>query len=818
MKRTVFHLSMTVTCCLVGCTQSLLSSSSLFSKTAMEQRVVEQFTDALDEDNESALRRITSSRFEAKALRSEDVLSDLRVLHLPSGKLTVVEVKDEGEDRKEVIVKEESGGKYQFHLVHDPVKSYWVVDDVMVRQRNNGTRITKSTTEVMDLLVTLRQFLKVWESGSREEILAMTSTDLTKSLSPLPDDWLKALTARIASSYEDGMARKPEANLDEEVAVVKLPSRNGHILLKISRESGEWLVDDVESINRREENRPGSVRRQADAINAVNGFLTAYLAEDHESLAKITDPVFYSSSLKLADLSLVKLPRPADVPAEFDIRAYEGQLTFMIPSGTEIIRLDLVENPDAVVPMVVVGVDTPEKNLSRFSVKEVTLYERSTQRQRTLSSVFTAPTRASLFLKALQQQDVSMLSQISTTEFSSGLWDRVSPEILTELSIPDFYGTGLTLQDSHSIAERTEIEFVTASGLLVSCKMLNQNGTLKVDDVQFPNQDGHVTSLRTRLELTLPIMEFAQAWSEKDLELLQKSCSSDFNRLVWGHLDAIPERFSLVAGQLRQPVLDTRITQERATVRLGRNAESAMTASLVMEHGFWVVDEVRVAVRPGELVGVREKLRGEISEKLLSGSYSTRHSLNGHDVIVPIATPQSADSLFSASDRVQQVSADSSSAEYNKAVQHAVYTREENLDGTMPTGTAVTPAVRTNVFSDGQMAGNMNSGNGAVSTAGFERPLASQKSPSGSVHSATGIQVFGPQAGDVVRTLDEAAGSEIGRQSSAIDMTPETAPVVKDSFMYFGPDKAKLENPAPVSQTEMPRRLTQPADMPIPID
>ena len=108
----------------------------------------------------------------------------------------------------------------------------------------------------------------------------------------------------------------------------------------------------------------------------MNGFLTAYLAEDHESLAKITDPVFYSSSLKLADLSLVKLPRSADVPAEFDIRAYEGQLTFMIPSGTEIIRLDLVENPDAVVPMVVVGVDTPEKNLSRFSVKEVTLYER----------------------------------------------------------------------------------------------------------------------------------------------------------------------------------------------------------------------------------------------------------------------------------------------------------------------------------------------------------------------------------------------------------------------------------------------------------
>ena len=341
MKRTVFHLSITVTCCLVGCTQSLFTSPAFFSKTAMEQRVIEQFTDALDEENESALRLITSTRFEDKALRSEDVLSDLRILHLPSGKLSVVEVKEVNEGKREVIVKEDSGGKYQFHLVQDPVKSYWVVDDVLVRQNNKGTKITKSTTEVMDLLVTLRQFLKVWESGSREEILAMTTPGLSDSLSMLPDDWMKALTSRIASSYEEGMARKPEANLDEVAAVVKLPSRNGHIMLKITRESGEWLVDDVEALNHRENNHPGSVRRQADAINAVNGFLTAYLNDDREALEKIVDPQFYSSSLSLADFSLVKLPHPSEVPAEFDILAFENQLTFMIPSGTEIIRLDL---------------------------------------------------------------------------------------------------------------------------------------------------------------------------------------------------------------------------------------------------------------------------------------------------------------------------------------------------------------------------------------------------------------------------------------------------------------------------------------------
>ncbi|MCP4509708.1 MAG: hypothetical protein GY826_25310, partial [Fuerstiella sp.] len=60
-----------------GCAQSLLNQS------LMEQRVIERFAEALNEENEPALRRITSTRFEEKALQSEDVLSDLQVLPLP---------------------------------------------------------------------------------------------------------------------------------------------------------------------------------------------------------------------------------------------------------------------------------------------------------------------------------------------------------------------------------------------------------------------------------------------------------------------------------------------------------------------------------------------------------------------------------------------------------------------------------------------------------------------------------------------------------------------------------------------------------------
>lgn len=810
MKLIVLNLSLVVSFGLVGCTQSL------FQQATMEKRVIEQFADALEEENEPALRRISSSKFENVALRSDDVLTDLRVLHLPSGELSIVEVTDMDDGAKEVIVKEESGGKYQFHLVRDPVKKYWVVDDVLVRQKKSGTRTTKSTTEVMDLLVTLRQFLSVWESGSREEILAMTSPELTKSLSPLPDEWLQSLTAKIASNYEEGMAKKPEANLDDDEAVVKLPSRNGHILLSITRNSGRWLVDDVEAHNHREEHKPGSVKRQADAINAVNAFLTAYANQDSQTLEAISNPNFYNSSLKMADLSLVALPKASDVATEFDLRAFEQQLTFMISAGAEVLRVDLEE------PMI--NPLKPRKDApSRFLVKDVTLHERSTGRQRSLSSIFTAPTRASLFLKALVEQDIDVLNHVSTPEFSKSIWKRLSPQLVSQLPIPNFETTGLTLTDSHSLADTTELEFTSGSGRLIACRMLTQNGQLRVDDIQFPDENGQVVSLKTRLELAIPVLEFANAWQNRDMESLQKSCSSDFNRLVWSHIAEVPKRFASAAVQLRQPITDTRVTPERATVRIGRDSSSSVTASLIMEHDLWVVDEVRLMNGPQQVVGVRETLRGEIADQLLSGSYSRVHSDDGKDRVVPVVANNEFQQYSEAANGIEQVSGEFS-GDYNKgAVSHAVYTRDGSL-GKNNGAAAVTPAVRTRNLGGGQMAITPNSTSG-IQTAGYQRPAnpALQPRPQ-AARSSDGMQVFGPNANAVANSFDQILGNEFRSSASppraAIDMTGDTQKS-DDDLMYFGPDKDQLKNkstaPAKPVLTR-PRRITQPADAPISIE
>ena len=813
-----------------GCAQSL------FSQSLMEQRVIEQFAEALNEENEPALRRITSTRFEEKALRSEDVLSDLQVMALPKHELTVVEVTNLKNGGREVIAKEESGGKYQFHLVNDPAKHYWVVDDVMVRQLNKSTRVTKSTIEVMDLLMTLRQFLTVWESGDREEILAMTSSDLTGSLRQLPEEWLQALTARIASTYEEGMARRPEANLNENDAVVKLPAKNGHLLIKLVRNSDEWLVDDVEAHNHRVKNHTGSVRRQADAVNAVNTFLTAYGAEDHDSLKRLTTNTFYSDSLKLADLSIIQLPSPAKVPDEFDIRAYEDKLTVMIPAGREIVRLDLEERPSEFTTAdIAAGIGSAAaKNEPRFLIRDVTLYERTNRRQKSLSSVFTAPTRAAFFLKALSERDHESVSQMSSAEFSRATWKRLAPEILSALSIPDFYDESLTLTDSHTVAQRTELEFRTGNGSVLSCRMISENGVLKVDDIQYPNQQGQVTSLRTRLELAAPLLEFATAWNQGDMELLQKSCSSDFNRLVWSNLKGVPAQFPTLASQLGQPIHDTRVTQERATVRLGSADRTVVSASLIIEHDYWVVDEIRLDRNTGDQIGIRETLRREIAAKLLSGSYSTVQSEAGYDVVRPMdMTPPDFDmvnpgqpdrSLSAGTDgpgpdslniqngRIQQASAEVLSHGNQGAIDQAVYERTLNTQQTPLTGSPISHAVYTREYpADPPSTSSTGSG--------IEQ-----------ARSVSGFEVFGPQADRIAESLDAPTPAQQSASlSDPIDMTPAEGGTAmskdvtpRQGFMYFGPDKKTLSTPSSAPDTRpspaVPKRmLTQPADMPIAI-
>ncbi|MFN8711126.1 MAG: hypothetical protein ACK50J_31015, partial [Planctomyces sp.] len=269
--------------CSFGCASAMFDRQALKQKT-MEYRVVNHFTDAMEEENEAALRNATSARFHEKALRSKTAFRDLEILNLPKEDLEVVEIEKSDDKTRQVVVKNESGTKYQFHLIRDQDRRRWVVDDVVFRQQKKGTRVSKSTTEVMDLLLTLREFLETWKAQDREQMLAVCTDDLRKQLETLPEPWLKRLVERITSEYESEMARRPDAQLNENDAHIKLPAKNGFLVVKMVQRDHEWLVSDAELHNRKIENHPGSIRRQAVAMNAVTAFLKSYGDKDHETL------------------------------------------------------------------------------------------------------------------------------------------------------------------------------------------------------------------------------------------------------------------------------------------------------------------------------------------------------------------------------------------------------------------------------------------------------------------------------------------------------------------------------------------------------
>ncbi|GAB5444499.1 MAG: hypothetical protein Fues2KO_48480 [Fuerstiella sp.] len=807
---------------LSGCTQSLFNTSlfdaSFVPSHTAEQRVVQQFTDAITEDNESALRLIVSTRFENIAMSSADALHDLRVVNLPTGDVSVVDVKESDDGRREVIVKEDAGGKYQFVLVKDTEKGYLTVDDVLVRQKGKSTRAARPTTEVIDLLNTLRTFLDVWATGTREEILAMTSPDLTATLQPLSAGWLQALTARTAESYEEGMARKPEASLTDNDAIVKLPARNGHLMMKIVRVEGAWRVDDVEVHNHRDDNHAGSVRRQAQAINAVAGFLKAYQQADQSALQAAAGEKLYDGSLRVADLSMVQLPDPNQVPGEFDIRTYESRLTMMIPFGQEVVRFDLSE---AATPIPAI----PGAGPVGFVVEDVTLYNKSTQRQRSLAAVFTAPTRASIFLKALKDRDHDILTHVSSSEFARATWKRAAPEILQNLSVPEFFAGGIRLTGSHDVADITELEFENSEGVLFSCRLVNQHGTLKVDDVQYPNAQGQITSLRAQLELTIPLLELAAAWEARELRHVQRSCSTDFNRLVWSHLEELPSTYERLPSLLKLPHPAVDVGLEKATVKL-RHADSGttLTAELVTEHDFWVVDELKVMSADGRMVDLRANLRKQIASRLLNGSYSMVHSKDGSERFVPVmnelndARPQyerSASQPVEAPDAIN-----------GGIVPAAHATRRPQSDGKVRTASfeqpagqtnhsKIRPAVHTQIHpADGDFV------NQSATVSEDQHVLTDG-----------GVQVFGPQANKVASTLSASRSVQLHEPIDMTEDLPQTAarPAAANDHLTIVPERpASTSELATDSTSRDPGvlyfgpafddQVSEPADAPIEVE
>lgn len=616
-------LTAALLCTLSGCATSLL-----------EERVITQFVDALEEENVPAIRRVVSTEFERKALRSDDVLRDLDIVKLPEGELEILDVDEPSDDRRSVVVTDESGDKFRFELVRDSQKQRWAVNDVLVRQQKKWKKVrstvTWPTSQVLDLVFSVREYLDAWSGSQRNTILEKSSPALAASLQAVPEAWLPVITSSIAQNYDSSLARKPEAQLNDDAAVVRMPVRGGFLLVSAIQVDNRWLMDDIEIHSRSDSGHPGSIRRQADSVASLGRFLHAFEENDRELLQASATPQFYNATLQFGDLNLVSLPSANVAPAELSIRSFSGRITIIVPTEREFVRFDL-KDPTYRAEKHIARDDAPRV----FHVDNVILNDRTKRNERTLASVFTAPARASLFFTALESRDIGMLRQLSTREFNTAVWSQVNDDTCRRLTMPTSQLQGLKLEGSDVRGDRTELTFSTSEGNQITCRMYEQIGRLLVDDVQFKNADDQILSLRIQSALQVPISQFTTAWNTSDLDGLKETVSTAFDRLVLSNLTEFPPDSVHLAARLDTALQSTRVTEERATVNMGLNTSTTAEVHLVYEHDRWVIDDIVVPGQNGRTVAVKDHLRQLVVDKMRKGTSRAGRVAQSNNVVYP---------------------------------------------------------------------------------------------------------------------------------------------------------------------------------------
>ena len=592
----------------------------------LETRAIEQFTAALAKEDLETLKATSSERFEQKALRREDGLDDFRILKLPTGEISIASVEDVDETRKKVTVEVgESKTKLQYDLVLNETTRKWVVDDIQVRQRKEGLKVTRSVTEQMDLLLSVRDFMSAWKDGERDDALDVTTPELRTILADLPAMQFARLTQRVVGDNKSSKLR-PEAQLDGDVAVVRLPRSVGQLVLSLKLLDGTWKIDDLAVESRAEKDHIPSLKKMAIAMRTAAQFLTAYEAEDRKRLEQVCTPRFYASSLAPANFDMVNLPG-ADAPNDAaSIKLQDRRADFIIPTEKELVKISLVRKDET---------EQSSEAVVEFLVEDVTLYELDGSQEKRISSLFTSHAILKLFCEALATGDLTMLRKTSTADFSRRVWNRIGDPATPTAGEP----LRPTLQDlpvAQLLAGEPQIAGTAFQGALTEITVLHGShrvvyhlrdtaGEVRVDDVQW-KVEGLPVSFKERCEWLYPVRTLAVALQSAEIPNLQRACSFEFNRLVWNQAEFVPPMGVTAAHHLQAPLSSIESTSERAMITLGDEKFGAQVL-LVREQSHFIVDEVLL------IAGAEPQQRGRLKQELRN--YFAEHGTRAPGAVMP---------------------------------------------------------------------------------------------------------------------------------------------------------------------------------------
>lgn len=568
----------------------------------VETRAITAFSEALQEENLAELKARTSSRFDAKALRLPESIDDIAILRLPGGDMEITQVEEISDHKKLVSVKfEKSRQKYKYQLIRDAESGRWVVDDVLITKKKDGITSRKPVTELMDLMSRVREFLTAWDSGIRGEMLEVATPEFGEMLSQLPRGYLARLAEKAIGDRASDRTFRPEAQIDEDVAVVRLPRRSGQMIISFQQMGGEWLISDMAIESRQDKDHVPSVRQLATALSSAVTFLTAYNAGDKDTLKTVCEKSFYQGSLVPADLKSVTLPNPEESVDTFQIKLHAGLADFVVPHRNELVKIniDRVEGEDS---------DTPDQ----FLVSDVTIYELDGNQEKRLSAMFLSHTIVDIFAEGLVTRDLDTVRLTATPDFQKRVWKKLTQRELLNLDMPEIEIAIPKIMTTVFMGAVTEVTVQQGSRALIYV-LKDHDGALLVDDILMPVVS-RPNSLKQTLEIMIPVNRFSKYLGQADLRNLPLVSSRDLSMTVWHECTRLPEIGVKPAEHFEVPLTTLQVQDEKAVAVLGDDRYGARVL-LTRERGDYVVDDVLLisGLEARQRIEFKNEMRLELS-------------------------------------------------------------------------------------------------------------------------------------------------------------------------------------------------------------
>tara|TARA_R110002095_G_scaffold78106_2_gene67140 strand:- start:91736 stop:93649 length:1914 start_codon:yes stop_codon:yes gene_type:complete len=549
----------------------------------VETQAIEQFAKAIENEDLKTLKHHSTMKFSKVALRNPSSMDDLKILKIPTGETTVVEIKDLSDNHKQVVVEV---GKNKKKLLYDLKKvtktGEWIVDDLYINQKQKNLNVMKSVTEQMDLLLTVREFVAAWETGNRDDILATTDGEFKEVLEELHPGFLAKLSKKVAGESGKSKKQRPDAQLDKDIAIVTLPRRSGEMIISMKLKEGKWKATDVAVESKTDGKHVNSAHKQAKMLLAISNFLDAYNKNNKDELKTYSASQFYRGSLDFGDLSIAPLPETHAAATDYELKIEGNLANFVTHIQGKMVNLSVIKVESD-------EIDIPEKYL----VEEVTLFQDQGNQQITLTSLFSSRAIAQLFSEALSNRDLTILDFSSTPDFSARVWKKVIPKLAAQLPVQEITESGFSILDIKFNGAVTKVS-VRQGNLPLTYILREHLGKLLVDDVQV-DLKGRPASVKETLELMVQVQNYAYYMHEENIGKLQRHSSRDFNELVWRQVGQVPQTQYEIPELLMSKLtsLERNENEGFARIQVGDKHQGA-TVILKKQYDQYVIDDIMV--------------------------------------------------------------------------------------------------------------------------------------------------------------------------------------------------------------------------------